>query len=48
MIQILILVVAVTILLLMLWQVLRVNQLDKNAVILQQLAILRIEHAVTA
>ena len=37
MIQILILVVAVAILLLMLWQVLRVNQLDKNAVILQQL-----------
>jgi DNA recombination protein RmuC len=37
MIQILILVVAVAILLLMIWQILRVNQLDKNAVILQQL-----------
>lgn len=37
MIQILILVVAVTILLLIIWQILRVNQLDKNAVILQQL-----------
>jgi DNA recombination protein RmuC len=37
MIQILILVVAVAILLLMVWQILRVNQLDKNAVILQQL-----------
>jgi DNA recombination protein RmuC len=37
MIQILILVVAVAILLLMIWQILHVNQLDKNAVILQQL-----------
>lgn len=37
MIQILILVVAVAILLLMIWQILRVNQLDRNAVILQQL-----------
>ena len=37
MIQILILTVAVAILLLMIWQMLRVNQLDKNTVILQQL-----------
>jgi DNA recombination protein RmuC len=37
MIQMLILVVAVAILLLMVWQMLRVNQLDKNAAILQQL-----------
>jgi DNA recombination protein RmuC len=37
MIQMLILVVAIAILLLMIWQILRVNQLDKNAVILQQL-----------
>jgi DNA recombination protein RmuC len=37
MIQILILVLVVTIFFLMLWQVLRVNQLDKNEVILQQL-----------
>ena len=37
MIQIFILMVAIAILLLMIWQILRVNQLDKNAVILQQL-----------
>jgi DNA recombination protein RmuC len=37
MIQMLILVVAIAILLLMIWQIFRVNQLDKNAVILQQL-----------
>lgn len=37
MIQILILALAVVILLLLIWQLLRVNQLDKHAVILQQL-----------
>jgi DNA recombination protein RmuC len=37
MIQIIILVLAITILLLMVWQLLRANQHDKNAVILQQL-----------
>ncbi|MDI1361589.1 DNA recombination protein RmuC [Methylotenera sp.] len=43
MIQILILVVAVAILLLMIWQVLRVNQLDKNTDVIQQAILQQLE-----